>query len=176
MGAGGRLGVLNPVLTGIRYLGTLYGLQIVMSGLAYMVFDLWWLSMPIGLAFLALVWMAGRSLPADLDGDRYGHLRARWPLHGLVALLVGSAWQVPGLLATVRFVREQLGVAEYDGVSDLLDFLCESWHMALLPLLAAIPAGTVDGYHARYYIALLAASPVLVLLLTAASVTAPRRR
>lgn len=158
-----------------RYTLTLFALQVVLSGITYLLFDLWWLSIPVGLFFLGLVWVAGRSLPADLDGDRHAPTGRRRVVHGLAGLVIGLTWQVPGLLATNRFLREQMGLAEYDGISDLLDFLAESWHMVLMPLFAAIPPGTVDGYHARYYIALLAASPALILLLQIA-VLVPRRR
>ncbi len=150
-----------------RYTLTLYGLQIVMAGLVFLLIDLTWVAIPLGLIFLALVWVAGRSLPGDLD------VLPRWS-HGLAALEIGLLWQFPGLLATNRFVRENLGRSEYDGLSDLFDFLAESWHLALMPLLSAIPAGTVDGYHARYYIALLAASPFLILLVLVAGLL-PRR-
>lgn len=141
-----------------------------------MLFDRWWLSIPVALLFLGLVWVAGRSLPGNLDGDRHAPTGRRRVAHGLVALLIGSVWQVLGLLATSRFVSEELGLAEYDGISDLLDFLAASWHMTLMPIFAAIPAGTVDGYHARYYFALLGSSPALVLLLALAAVLPHRRR
>jgi|GEM_PF-2945355 len=150
-----------------RYTLTLYGLQLVMAGLVFLLIDWTWVAIPLGLAFLALVWIAGRSLRGDLDS------LPRWS-HGIVALVIGLLWQVPGLLATNRFVRENSGLSPYDGLSDLLDFLAETWHLALMPILSAIPAGTVDGYHARYYIALLACSPVLILLFTCATLL-PRR-
>lgn len=158
----------------LRYMGALYGLQVVMSGLAFMLFDYYFLSIPVGLAFLALVVMAGRSLPGDLDGDRYAPSLGRRLFHGLLALVIGLLWQLPGLLAPVRFVREQVGVAEYDGISDLFDFACETWHLALMPIYSQIPPGTVDGYHATYYIALLSSSPALILLFLGA-VLWPRR-
>lgn len=158
----------------LRYVVTLYGLQIVMSGLAYMTFDWLWLSIPLGLCFLGLVWAAGRSLPADLDGDANAPTARRRVVHGITALAVGLVWQAPGLLATVRFIREQVGAAKYDGISDLYDFLCETWHMVLMPIYTAMPAGTVDGYHARYYYALLGSSPLLILILLVAALW-PRR-
>lgn len=158
-----------------RYTGTLIGLQLVTSGLAYALIEIPWLSIPLSLGFLALVWIAGRSLPADLDGDRYAPTPGRRAVHAGIALVIGLVWQLPGLLAPVRFLREELGLAEYDGLSDLYDFACESWHLNLMPLLAAIPAGTVDGYHARYYFGLLASSPLLILLFLAA-VLWPRPR
>lgn len=159
----------------LRYVGTLIGLQIVSSGLAYALIDIPWLSIPLALGFLALVWVAGRSLPADLDGDRHPLTVGRRAVHAGLALVIGLLWQFPGLLAPVRFLREELGLALYDGTSDLYDFACESWHLNLMPLLAAIPAGTVDGYHARYYIGLLSASPLLILLFLVA-VLWPRQR
>lgn len=159
----------------VRYTGVLFGLQVVMSGLAYMVFDYYFLSIPLSLFFLGLVIMAGRSFGPDLDGDRFAPSLGRRVVNGMLALVIGLVWQLPGLLATVRFVRENLGLAEYDGVSDLYDFACESWHMILMPIYTQFPSLTVDGYHAIYYIALLASSPVLILLLMVA-VLWPRRR
>lgn len=147
----------------LRYVGTLWGLQIVTSGFAHLIFDLRWLSIPLAVGFLVLVWIAGRSFPGDLYGRRPGPRRRLW-IHGPAALLVGVLWQFPGLLAPIRFVQEEMGVAPYDGISDLYDFICETWHLNIMPLLAAIPPGTVDGYHARYYVGLLAASPALILL------------
>lgn len=169
-------GPLTGLWQAVRYTAVLYGLQIVMSGLAYMVFDWYWLSIPLSFCFLGLVWMAGRSLPVDLDGDRFTPTLERRVAHGLVALVIGIAWQAPGLLAPVRFIRENLGLAQYDGVSDLYDFACESWHMILMPVYTRIPPGTVDGYHAIYYIALLASSAALILLFLVAVIWPRRRR
>jgi hypothetical protein len=159
-----------------RYVGWLFALQVVMNGLAYMVFDAYWLSIPLAVGFLGLVWAAGRSLPGDLDGDRYRPTAGRKVVHALFALAVGLVWQLPGLLAPIRFIREQIGVSQYDGLSDLLDFLAESWHMILLPIYTRLPPATVDGYHALYYILLLASSAVLILLLAVAALWPRRRR
>lgn len=168
-------GFLHLLRQIIRYVGSLYALQIVLAGLVFLLVDIRWLSILVGLLFLVLVGVAGRSLAGDLDGDRRPLTFGRRTAHGLTALVIGLLWQVPGLLATVRFVQEEMGLVEYDGLSDLMDFLAETWHMALMPLLAAIPPGSVDGYHARYYFALLATSPALILLLVVASLTVRRR-
>lgn len=160
----------------LRYIATLYGLQIVASGLAYLLFDLRYLSIPLSICFLGLVWWTGHSLPDLLDGDRYPSTRQRRWVHGPVAVLAGLIWQIPGLLAPGRFLGEKLGLAPYDGMSDLYDFVCEAWHLTLMPLLTTIPATTADGYHAGYYFALLATSPTLILLLLIAALWPRRKR
>lgn len=148
------------VLRSLRYLGTLYAVQAVFGGIVFLLADFTWLSYLPALAFLVMVWLAGRAFAAE---------GGRWP----GALLIGLLWQVPGLQGTLRFVSDRTGWTSYDGVTDLQDFAMETWHTVLLPLLSAIPRGLVEGYYARYYIALVAVSPLLILAFTLAA-AAPR--
>ncbi len=149
--------------TMFRYLGTLFALQAVFSMIVFLLSDFRWLAMAFSLLFLGVVFKAGRSFADDLRG--------KYP--GALALAVGLVWQLPGLQGTLRFISDTIGITQYDGVTDLMDFAMETWHTVLLPLLAAIPKGLVDGYYARYYIALVAGSPALILLFTLAATPLP---
>lgn len=147
----------------LRYLGTLFALQAVFGGIVFFLSDVRVLALAGAIAFLALVWLAGRSFAADLD-------RRPWPVAG-AALLTGFLWQLPGYQGSLRFVTDTVGWTAYDGITDLQDFAMETWHTVLLPLLAAIPPGLVDNYYARYYIWLVLGAPLLTLCFAAAAVS-----
>lgn len=151
----------------VRLIGTLVGLQFVLGGVAFLLAEYRWLAMAVGLAFLALVALAGWSFAGEAD-------QGRWPSM-LTVLLAGLIWQLPGLQGTVRYLSDTAGWTAYDGITDLQDFLMESWHTVSMPLLSVMPAGVVSGYYARYYIALVWLSPLLILLLTAAALIRPLR-
>lgn len=143
----------------LRYLGTLFALQVIFSMIVFLISDYRWLAVAGSLIFLGLVWKAGRSFGAETTGQ--------WP--PALALIVGLVWQIPGLQGSTGSLSDMLGFTDYNGITDLMDFGMETWHTAVLPLVAALPPGRVDGYYARYYIALLAMSPSLVLLFTLAA-------
>lgn len=140
----------------LRYTGLLFALQAVFSGIVFMLSDIGWLALPVSMVYLALVWVAGRSYAAEGGG---------WQ----GAFLAGLLSQLSGLQGTVRSLSDMVGWTAYDGVTDLQDFAMETWHTVVLPLLASIPTGQVGGYYARYYIALLAASPLLIILFSLAA-------
>jgi len=150
----------------LRYLGTLYALQVVFSGIVFLLADYIWLSIPLGIGFLIMVGLTGRGLALETS-----HVRRRYLIP--MALVVGSLWQLPGLQGTIRYVTDRMGVTAYDGVTDLQDFAMETWHTAVLPLLGQIPTGLIHGYYARYYIALVAMSPLLVLVFCFSSLRLP---
>lgn len=147
----------------LRYLGTLFALQAVFGGIVFFLSDVRVLALAGSVAFLALVWVAGRGLADDLD-QRPG------PVAG-AAFLTGLLWQIPGYQGSLRFASDTIGWSEYDGITDLQDFAMETWHTVLLPLLAAIPPGLVDNYYARYYIWLVLGAPLLTLLFVAAAMS-----
>lgn len=140
----------------LRYAGLLLALQAVFSGLVFLLSDIGWLALLVSLTYLALLWTAGRSYATDGGG---------W----LGALLAGLLSQLPGLQGTARSLSDMIGWTAYDGVTDLQDFAMETWHTVVMPLLSSIPTGQVGGYYARYYIALLAASPLLISLFSLAA-------
>lgn len=147
---------MKLLTTMLRYLGTLFALQAVFGMLVFLLSDYRWVATIVSITFLGLIFMAGRSFGEDLLG--------RAPV--ALAPIVGLVWQLPGLQGTVGSVSDMIGFTTYNGITDLMDFGMETWHTVLLPILAAIQSGQVDGYYARYYIALLALSPMLVLLFT----------
>lgn len=147
----------------LRYAGMLFGLQAVFGALVFLLSDWFWLALPVTLLFCGLVWAAGRSFTAGAPGP---HRAAAW--------LTATAAQLPGLQGSLRFLTDRWGPSEYDGITDLQDFAMQTWHTVLLPLLTAIPVGLVEGYYARYYIALLLLSPLLVMLFAAAALWSRR--
>jgi hypothetical protein len=151
----------------LRLIGTLLALQFVLGGVAFFLADYRWIAAVVGLAFLVLVALTGWSFAGEVD-------QSRWRTT-LMVLLAGMIWQLPGLQGTVRYLSDTAGWTAYDGITDLQDFLMESWHTVALPLLSAIPPGVVGGYYARYYIALVWLSPCLILMLTAAALLRPLR-
>lgn len=140
----------------LRYTGLLVALQAVFSGIVFLLSDVGWLAILISMGFLVLLWLAGRSYAAE--GGRWSG-----------AMAAGLLAQLPGLQGTLRSFSDMIGWTSYDGVTDLQDFAMETWHTVLMPLLSTMPTGQVGGYYARYYIALLAASPLLVLLFSLAA-------
>lgn len=149
----------------LRYALLLFALEAVASGLAFLLSDWAWLAVLVAPAFLWLVWMAGASFAAERD--RPG---APW-LGALAAALA----QWPGLQGSVRFLTDTTGLTEYDGVTDLQDFLMQTWHTVFLPLLALLPNWRADGYYALYYVGVVVASPLLVVLFAAAAWMKQRR-
>lgn len=137
----------------LRYTGTLYALQAVFGGIVFLLSDFRWIALTFSLIFLGLVLRAGSSFAADGGGPAG-------------AVLTGLLWQVPGLQGTLRFISDRIGWTQYDGTTDLMDFAMETWHTVVLPQVGSIPPGLVDQYFARYYIALVAGSPLLALLFT----------
>jgi len=49
----------------------------------------------------------------------------------------------------------------------------QTWHTAMLPLVGQISPGLISGYYARYYIALVAMSPLLIVLFCFGSLRLP---
>lgn len=162
----------------LSFVWTLVALQLVFGGLVFLLADLVWLALPATMLFLGLVWVAGRSFAQEPSGLRRPlgvllRVTDRRSLTG--AILTASIWQLPGLQGSLRFLTDTLGWTNYDGMTDLQDFAMETWHTALLPILAAVPVGLVDGYYARYYILLVVASPVLIACFVVAAATVRRR-
>lgn len=145
----------------LRTLALLFGLQAVLGGIVFLLADFRWLALPIGMAFLVLVWITGVSLGRGLDLPRPAALG--------ISLILGLTWQIPGLQGTLRSFSDMRGWTAYDGVTDLQDFAMQTWHTVMLPVLASIPPGAVGGFYARYYIALLCLSPLLITLFTLAA-------
>ncbi|HEY3366051.1 MAG TPA: hypothetical protein VGK74_13420 [Symbiobacteriaceae bacterium] len=146
-------------------------LQVVMGGITFLAADYRPVAVLVGLGFLALVWVAGRGFGRDADpgpGRTAQHGPGRTAAQ---ALLAGLLWQLPGLQGSIRFATDQVGWTAYDGITDLQDFLMETWHTVLMPLLGVLPAGQVAHYYARYYILLVAVSPFLVLLFACAALS-----
>lgn len=139
-----------------RYTVTLVALQAVFGAIAFLLADLRLPSILVGLLFFGLVWAAGRAFATEGGG---------WA----GAAAAGLFWQMPGLQGSLRYLSDTLGWTAYDGITDLQDFAMESWHTVLLPQLAALPRGLVDGYYARYYIGLVLLSPCLVAAFTLAA-------
>lgn len=156
--------MIRPI---VRLIGTLVALQFVLGGAAFLLADYRWIAIAVGLAFVALVALAGWSFAGEADQSRWRSM--------LTVLLAGLIWQLPGLQGTLRYLSDTAGWTEYDGITDLQDFLMESWHTVAMPLLSVIPAGVVSGYYARYYVALVWLSPLLILLLIAAALIRPLR-
>jgi hypothetical protein len=161
----------------LRFVGTLVALQLVFGGLVFLLSDLVWLALPATILFLGLVWVAGRTFvqgPSELRRPlgALSRVNARPSLTG--AIVTALIWQLPGLQGSLRFLTDTRGWTAYDGITDLQDFAMETWHTALLPILTAVPVGLGDGYYARYYILLVAASPALVASFVIAAATARR--
>lgn len=158
-----------------RYALTLFGLQAVFGGIAFLLLDYWWLSAAVSLVFVWLLFVTGRAFAAEAAR------LSPW-LHALAALLISAVSQLPGLAGTYNWLREEFfHTTPYDAVSDLLDFGMETWHTVLLPLITAVPKGLVAGDFylsvSWYYVTLVATSPMLILLFTlAATVRRPARR
>lgn len=142
----------------VRYVGSLWLLQAMAGALALFLFDLRVVAVSCSLLFVALALGTARSLRRESSKiGREGVLG--------VALAVGLLWQLPGLLGTINQVRETLGLTEYDGNSDLLDFAMQTWQMALMPVLAYFP-GRGSEHLAGYYIGLTVGPLVLAISYT----------
>lgn len=150
----------------LRYIALLIAMEIVFSGIAFLLADWPWLAVLPAPALIALVWLAGSNFAADWD-------RPRWST-AAAATLIGLVWQVPGLQGSIRFLTDTVGWTEYDGVTDLQDFLMQTWHTVFLTVFSHV-GGQVDGYYAVYYIGLVLASPVLILLFLSAALWKLRR-
>jgi hypothetical protein len=146
----------------LRLLGSLFALQLLFSAIVFLVSSWQLPALVLGLGFLYLITRVARQFGAQVRKTE-GHRARAW------AFFTGLIWQLPGLQGSVRFVTDQIGWTSYDGMTDLQDFGMETWHTVLLPLAAQIPSGWTVGIYAPYYLALLLASPLLVVLLTTAA-------
>lgn len=145
-------------------LGLLYALQAVTGVLVYFCLDLWWLSLPLGLAYLAGVWVVAREVAA-------GRPR-RWRLPA--ALLLALLWQAPGLLGSLNLLGERLGWTQYGALSDLLDFVAQTFHTPLLPWVVLLSDKAWSHGYALYYWLQGWLSPALGLGFVAAALPGPR--
>lgn len=144
-----------PAIAG--QVGSLWLLQTIAGVFAHAAFDLCPLALAISALFLLLAFISARELAA-LAGPAAGRRAA-------LALLVGVLWQLPALLGSANLLREELGLAPYDGNSDLLDFAMQTWQTALMPVISLFPgqvAGRSVPWFAAYYVALAASAPGLV--------------
>jgi hypothetical protein len=141
----------------VRLIGSavaaLWLLQAVAGGFAHLLYDWRFLAIPVSLLYLLLAGAAALWL-----GSRYQTRGGA----ALAALVTGLLWQLPVVLGAVNQVRELLGLTEYDGNSDLLDFAMQTWQTALMPLLGLLP-GRGAQVLAGYYIGLVL-SPAFLLL------------
>ncbi|HYF91614.1 MAG TPA: hypothetical protein VD969_05180 [Symbiobacteriaceae bacterium] len=150
----------------MRYVGLLAAMEVVFSGIAFLLSDWPWLAALAAPVFVVLVWLTGVALAADRGCSR----RAT----ALTAAFIATIWQLPGLQGSIRFLSDTAGWTEYDGVTDLQDFLMQTWHTVFLPVLAHI-GGRAGGYYAAYYVGLVLASPLLILLFVCAALWKMRR-
>lgn len=142
----------------LRYAAMLFALEAVFSGLTFLLTDFGWIAAVVAPLFLYTVWKAGASFAAEWDRS----CRST----ALAAAAVGVLSQAPGLQGSVRFLTDTVGWTQYDGITDLQDFAMETWHTVFLPLLSALPVWRVAGYYAPYYIGVVLASPLLILLVS----------
>lgn len=130
----------------------LMALQAVVDGLTFFVYGMRWVSLAGGLLLLAGVWRV------SADGLRGLRRREVW------AAAVVS--QVPGLVGTVNFLLVQAGLYRQTSFGDILDFVMETWHTALLPWATLLPnrmVGTFSGEKlVFFFLALPLFSPVLM--------------
>lgn len=137
----------------LRAAGVLMGLQAVLGGLTYFLFDPPWLAMGFSLIFLLATGQTARARLTPLSR------RERWA----AALL----FQAPGLVGTVNFVLEQVRLYPHNSFGDILDFIMETWHTVLLPWLTLLPSRALPTLSGEalvpFFLALPLLSPVLIL-------------
>lgn len=150
----------------LRYSALLIAMEIVFSGIAFLLADWPWLAVLPAPAFIALVWVAGASFAADWERPRGST--------AVAAALIGLVWQLPGLQGSIRFLTDEVGWTAYDGITDLQDFAMQTWHTVFLTVFSHV-GGQVGGYYAVYYIGLVLASPLLILLFIGAALWKWRR-
>lgn len=143
----------------LRTAGLLMGWQVVLGALAYFVYGSPWLARGVGALLLILFWMVTAQ-----------RLVGR-PRREVWAAAVLS--QLPGWVGSVSVLLEQLGVYSHNSVLDIVDFVMETWHTALLPWATLLPGQKVLTFSgerlAWFFIALPLLSPLLTGFVAAAA-------
>lgn len=149
----------------LRAAGGVMALHVVLGGLIYFLYDILPLALAGGLFFL---WEAGRIIRETL------HDRPRWEVWAAALLS-----QVPGLAGTANVALVQLGFYKQNSLGDILDFLMETWHTALLPWVMLLPNRQIMTPSGEVLVLFFIALPFLSPLLVGGAVwvaTRPRRR